>query len=248
MEYKNKKQQLKREDLEDIQKEVVDLCIKKIEHEKQGDIAKEQETMKEKDNQIKDIVSKVESLEREKRRNNLVLYNLKESDKDEAMQRYVEDENHIKKIFGQELQRDNFKIERIVRLGIKKDNLRRPTLVEMRSEREKIDILRNAKMMRYSTEYPKLYINKDLTVTERKRVKELRDQLRERRNGGEGEFIIKRGQVVEKPRVSPVDENNNTIYQNKTVLLPGEGEGEAVGVEQEERLWEIFSKGSGAGG
>lgn len=227
LEQKNKQQKLEAGELEHIKRQVVDKCVQEIDQKKKQDESDELEMKKTKESQMRNIETKLESLEKEKRKKNLVIYNLQESNKTEPSQRYNEDREHIQKIFTQELLRDGFRVERIIRLGKKTEGNRRPTLVVMRSEEEKMDVLVNAKRMRHSTDYPKLYINKDLTVSERMKEKQLREQLREKRNKGETGYTIKKGKLINKPSGMSLgrDENNNEVSTNNDVAEDG-GNGE----------------------
>ena len=228
LEQRNKQQKLGENELEHIKKDVVEKCVLEIDQKKKQEERDELEVKKTKDSQIKNIETKLESLEKEKRKKNRVIYNLQESNKTEAGQRYDEDRANIQKIFTQELLRDGFKVERIIRLGKRTEGRRRPTLVEMRNENEKMDILINAKKLRHSVEYPKLYINKDLTFDERMNEKQLRDQLKEKRDNGETGYTIRNGKLVNKRNNLQADENNNDIPQPFDYIVTDEELG-AVG-------------------
>ena len=216
LELKNKKQIEERDlGLHHLQKEVVESCVQKIEERKATNEKQSQEEGKVKNSQLSNIEMKIENLERDKRKNNLIIYNLIESEKNEAALRIAEDEKHIHKIFKQELHREDYGVERIIRLGRKTDGRRRPTLVEMRSERERMEILSNAKRLRNSSEYPRLYINKDLTLSERQKERELREALRIRRSRGDGEYIIKHGKIIVKNATrESIDRDNENVDRN----------------------------------
>ena len=212
LEAKFKQQNLGAENIEQIQKKVMENCIHEITQKKLLRIEQHNEindnNSKVNGSQIRDIEVKLEKLEKEKRKNNLIIYNLQESDSKVPLQRYRDDEIHMKKIFEQELHRKNFNIVKIIRLGRKTEDVRRPTLVELGSEKEKMDILVHAKEMRHSTEYPKLYINRDLTADERLKEKNLRDQLREKRREGQNDYIIRNGRIVNKQNENMVNANH----------------------------------------
>lgn len=209
LEQKTRQKKLEKGEFEHIQREVVDKCVREIDRKREQEGKSEQEARKANDNQMKDIETKLEILEKEKRKKNLIIYNLIESDKEDARERYMEDREHIKNIFTEELLQGDYGVERLVRLGKRNSEQRRPLLVEMKTEKEKMDILVNAKRLRHSVLYPRLYVNRDLTASERKKEKELRDQLREKRNNGENHFTIRRGKIVNKPTSMLRDENNN---------------------------------------
>ena len=65
------------------------------------------------------------------------------------------------------------------------------------------NILRNAKVLRNSSSYKKVFISPDLTPKERATNKQLLEELRHRRQQGETNLIIRRGKIVLK-QTSPV--------------------------------------------
>ena len=70
-------------------------------------------------------------------------------------------------------------------------------LVKLGSEEEKKWALSNAKKLRNSEKFERVYLAKDMTEEERRKDKQLRDELRNKRQAeGEASFIIRRGKII----------------------------------------------------
>ena len=61
----------------------------------------------------------------------------------------------------------------------------RPLLIKVTDTKEKWYILGKAKNLRDSEIYSKIFISKDMTIEERQKDKELRAELKERKENGE---------------------------------------------------------------
>ena len=87
-------------------------------------------------------------------------------------------------------------IVKAVRLGAKsRDGRPRLLLVSNPSEETKWDVVRAAKNLKQIEQYKDIYVNPDMTRTEREEKAKLRVEARDRRNKGEDVFIFK-GKVV----------------------------------------------------
>ena len=143
-----------------------------------------------------------EYVEREKRKNNLIIHNLPEpTDVSSNEQRAVKDTETISDLFHTEFNLANAKIQRITRLGAIKPNSSRPRLllVEMGDISTKRSILKQATKLRKSSKWSNIYISPDLTPKERSLHKKLRDELKTRKNAGEKDLYIKRGKIITRP-------------------------------------------------
>ena len=157
---------------------------------------------------MEEIESKIEDIERERRKKNVVIFNLNESDKAEAMERYKEDEENCNKIFQMDLAIGRIKVENLIRLGKRVENRTRPLLVKLENEEDKKEILKRTNRLRHSTSFGRVYIGRDMTQEERIKDKKLRDELREKRDGDQNAwYIIRRGKVVK------ADEREGGIWQ-----------------------------------
>ena len=178
--------EIRQEQIEEIRQEIIMKGMKAV-----------KEHMQIEEKKVEQIEMKIEDIERERRKRNVVIYSMQESTNPEAKERYKQDEEACTKIFSDILEVQQIKILQVVRLGKKNSDRMRPLLVKLETESQKMDILRNAKKLRMSEEHRRVYINKDLTETERMSDRKLREELRERRNGeGNGRFVIRKGKVI----------------------------------------------------
>ena len=134
-------------------------------------------------------------LDKDKRKNNLVLHNLPEAD-------YIEGGSRAEcdvKLF-QELVKDTFKLNVAVsksfRVGKINPDRDRLLIVTLDTPGVKYDILRLAPQLRTSEKWGKVYITPDLTKAEREAARKLRQELADRRAAGETNLSIRRGRVV----------------------------------------------------
>lgn len=89
----------------------------------------------------------------------------------------------------------NFEPKDTTRVGRIDKN--RPRLLRFKcgTTTEKFNFLQKSKALSQITEFQKVFINQDLTPCQRKRQKQLRDELKERRRAGE-KVTIHKGRVV----------------------------------------------------
>ena len=138
-------------------------------------------------------VEKVETMveecrEREKRRNNMIVFNLEESqDENEDV---ASMKNILKSIEAV------VPLVKLVRLG-KKGDRSRPLRITTGSEEEKTRVLRAAAKLR-KTKYKNIYISSDLTPLERERRRKLVVEMKEKNRQAEDKTYVIRGwHVVE---------------------------------------------------
>ena len=72
----------------------------------------------------------------------------------------------------------------------------------------KKNILNQAKKLRVSTTWKKVYISPDLMPKERQQSKKLRDELKRRKDAGEKDLYIKFGKIVSHPPASTSQNSN----------------------------------------
>ena len=141
--------------------------------------------------------------DRERRKNNIIIFNVGESTKEDTEERKQDDEAEVHKIlFELNVATD---LSNPVRLGPKRDDSQypRPLRIAVENETTKWNILREAKNLSNSGEeaYKKVYIKKDMTPLEREKDAELRKQLWEKRKQAEeaqdlSKWIIRKGRIV----------------------------------------------------
>ena len=138
--------------------------------------------------------------EREKKKKNIVIYNVPESQHNDPKERQSDDVARCLDIFQNSLKVTEFQVEKVVRLGRRENNERkRPLLVKMTSETEKQKILSSAKNLKTETEPWKkhLGISRDMTPMERIQEVGLRRELKEKRERGEQGWYIKNGRLLQ---------------------------------------------------
>ena len=84
-------------------------------------------------------------MEREQKKKNLVVYNLPESKKEEARERYLEDEEACRIIFEEGIEQVEQK--QLIRLGKREENKIRPVLVKLGEKETGREILMKAKRL-----------------------------------------------------------------------------------------------------
>lgn len=136
-----------------------------------------------------------------RRKKNVVLYNIPESKKENAYDRMNDDLNKCHDVFrtSLRLKDTDYEIENTIRLGqLQQNGTMRPTLVVLRDVKQKWRIMTNAKNMKYETHAgkKKVGISLDLNKEQREKNKKLRDELLNRRRNGEEDITIKNGEIV----------------------------------------------------
>ena len=143
-----------------------------------------------------------ETDEKRVRENNLILYNIKESRKEQGKERAKEDKNRCDQIFREGLGIIEYGMVTVVRLG-KIQNIEeraRPVLIKFENMNQKWAILKKAKNLRHSEniEFKQCIVAPDLTVREQEFDKKLRQELKEKRDKGENGWIIRKGKLFQK--------------------------------------------------
>ena len=147
-----------------------------------------------------------EKHEKEKRKTNIVITNLPESKKETPEERKQDDLDKVRKIVEKIMpvtETQGIEFENPVRLGqfrIGSNVKPRLLKVSVSSEETKNAILRKAYKLNQGTTNAdeRVYINHDLTPKQREAEKELRKELRTRREGGEEDLMIRNGRIVKK--------------------------------------------------
>ena len=140
---------------------------------------------------IREEMTKVlkEQEEKKIRKNNIVLYNISESMKQNAKERDKEDLEKTKELISQGIKVEGCRIEKIIRLGRTTKEIRsRPILVKMKEEGDKWNLLKNAEGWQ-----KKVGVSTDISVEERVKERVLVKQLKLKRESGEKGWYIYRG-------------------------------------------------------
>lgn len=144
-----------------------------------------------------------EQKEAERRKGNLIIANVVESEEDGEEERMKEDRAKIIKHIKREVDVKEEEVVKIVRLG-RKDESRpnKPRLLKVviNSVAKTEDIIKKAFYMnKGKPSEERIYINPDMTLKERERNKKLREEKREREGKGETNLRIRNGKIVKLP-------------------------------------------------
>jgi len=130
-----------------------------------------------------------ELADRERRKNNLIIYNLPEKSDREADKKLFAE--LCKTTFSEE-----FAVSKILRLGKKNDNKNRPLLVVLKHETDKSFLLSNSARLRQHDSSKTVYFSPDRTKFERLKYKNLVEELKQRKAKGETNLIIRNNTIV----------------------------------------------------
>jgi len=143
--------------------------------------------------------------DRESRKLNLIFHNVPESSAAQQSERVSEDVKFVTNI-AKDIGVKEFDLVNSVRLGSQLPNKLRLLRVKLATVNQKREFLNNAKRLKSSSTslFQKVYITPDLSAQERVVQKQLRIELKRRKENGERNLRIYRGRIVEKP-AAPMD-------------------------------------------
>ena len=116
-------------------------------------------------------------------------------------------------------------ITAVTRLGKKEPSKTRPLRVCLDNEATKRRILSRSSQLKSKPDWENVYVNPDMTLAERNANRLLRKELRERKNRGEKNLIIRRNKIVSLSKlqsvsmdVSPPTNLSNVSSSSKTTV------------------------------
>ena len=135
--------------------------------------------------------------EREKRKRNVIMFNVKESSKEDVKEREKEDIEMCEHVFRDKLGVEGAQVEKAYRLGKRERGKERPLVACLSDVYAKWGVVKRSKELRYvqEEEIRNIRIGVDKTKKEREEEALLREELQEKRREG-GQWIIKKGKVV----------------------------------------------------
>ena len=136
-----------------------------------------------------------EKLEREKRKNNIIIVNMKESTKTDLRERKENDRAAAKTLLEKLVPLEDCDIGEPTRLGKEGGNRPRMLRVTLKSEEQ---ILKKAPEVNKNLKSndKKIYINSDFTPKQREQNKILRAEMKRRTEEGEEDLTIRHGKIV----------------------------------------------------
>ena len=133
----------------------------------------------------------------ESKKCNIVYYNVPESSKNESADRMKDDFDLIKKSYS-ETDIAHTDVTSIFRVGKKDDNKARPVVVKYINLETKKRILNGSENLKllFNNESINIYVSVDRTPKQREEHKKLVTELKQRRDGGETDIVIRNDKIV----------------------------------------------------
>lgn len=156
-------------------------------------------------NREKEIVEEVtarvlgemrEKEDRQRRKNNVVMFNAQESDREYGIERQTEDRKVCEQIIKEKLNVEGAEVVKVYRVGKRTAGRCRPMVVVLNDETSKWRIVKKGNELKNGNgNEMKITIDVDRTRREREEDAKLRQQLLEKRNEG-GRWIIRRKKII----------------------------------------------------
>ena len=139
---------------------------------------------------------------KQRKENNLILYNLIESEADNIDDKIKDDTSNLLDLLDY-LQVSRIEIVKVSRLGARRENPdhARPLLVKFKNSDQKWAVLSQAKFLKESERFYAIYLAKDMTKQEMEEDIERRKELIHRRRNGEN-VMVKNGKIINKRKSS----------------------------------------------
>ena len=145
-------------------------------------------------------------LDKDRRKLNVVVHNLKEEPGETLTERSAKDQAAFQTVVKEGLKL-NVRTVKSFRVGKKIPEKPRLLIVTIETLESKLDLLSKVSQLK-DTRWQNIYINPDLTKQEREEGKKLRAELKSRREAGETNLTIRHGKVVQLATRDP-----KTLYQ-----------------------------------
>ena len=154
-------------------------------------------------NEIKQSLSEIrlskseildEMEDRDRRRDNIILFGLPESDEGTISERRAHDETLVDEVFGA-IGCDDVDIDAIFRLGRNVSGKVRPVKVTLRNRSSKVEIMRKSRDLRTKDKFKRVFISNDKTKMQQSEWSDLRKELLRRKELGE-DVVIYNGKVA----------------------------------------------------
>ena len=136
-----------------------------------------------------------EFLDKEKRKLNVVLHNVPESQGESFSERTEQDKMKFIEVIRDGM-RLNVKVTKAFRVGKSTPEKPRLLIVGLENAEVKIEVLKLASQLRETEKWHDIYITPDLTWKEREEGRRLREELRRRTSAGETNLVIRRGRII----------------------------------------------------
>ena len=161
-----------------------------------------------------------EIAERNKRLQNIVIFNAKESSSEDIEERKLHDKQYVEKLLNDIKAIAN--IDKINRLGQRVNNKNRPLKIKLNTETEQRNVMSKARALKDLRQYDRVYISRDMTPLEQRQRKVLVIEMKKKQAeaaaaGTQDKWIIRKGRVVkgrqtetpEEPRTEEEEEDQS---------------------------------------
>lgn len=138
--------------------------------------------------------------DRERRRNNIVLFGLPEQESGTAEARKEHDKGLLEEVF-EALDCGEVEIDSFHRLGRVVEGKTRPVKAVLHTREGKTEVLRNSRSLRNTDKFKRVFVSNDKTKLQQSEWNNLRKELAERKEAGE-DAIIYGGRVVLRNSIS----------------------------------------------
>jgi hypothetical protein len=160
------------------------------------DIGKVQEKVQETKLKMRESEEKIKEIEdKQRRKENVIIYNVEESKLEDVKERSKEDKNFCLEMMKEVLKvgSEEGDIVKVTRLGKREDGIRRPLLVNFKSEREKNLVMENAgKLWKAKDRFKGVTMSYDMTQKERTECRELVSEAKALQEGDHsGDWLYK---------------------------------------------------------
>ena len=132
-----------------------------------------------------------------KKENNLIIYGMPESATEDKKEEMMEDYRKIKKVYNEKVEIQEADLKHITRLGIKGNDKIRPIQITLSSQTKRKEILTNNMNLKLLEDNisTNIYVSPDRTKKQREADKELRKELKRRKDLGEN-LTIRNNKIV----------------------------------------------------
>ena len=158
--------------------------------------------------------------ERNKRKCNIVVHNLPEPPTTNSQS----DTNCFLGICHDSLDL-NVEVIKSVRLGQKQTSRPRSLLLKLSNEASCNQVLSQAPKLRFSSTWNQIYIQPDMTPTEREAYRKLQEEIKRRKSLGESNLIIRNGKITQyvpkKFKTCVLINNSSAVVESKDTPAPG---------------------------
>lgn len=166
---------------------------------------------------VQELSKKHEEEDKTRRKNNLILYGVPESESETSDARLKDDCTKVKKLFEEKIELTSSDIENVIRIGPRpsQKNSKRPLLVKCTTQDKKWEILKASQHLKYLENHESfiVYASIDRTKKEREEHKRLRVELQSRKENGEENLVIRNNRIVIKaPGIEPFQSRARNVW------------------------------------